>query len=73
MGEVLDPEKVIRLAKAGFSHPRKQLHGNLAAAGFGTSGQVQAALAGIGADPKARAETLSVDEWVSLGKALSVL
>ncbi|TAK04008.1 ribosomal RNA small subunit methyltransferase A [Patescibacteria group bacterium] len=66
-------EKVIRLAKAGFSHPRKQLHGNLVAAGYGTTGQVKEMLSKAGLDPKARAETLAVDEWVSLARALDVV
>lgn len=68
-----EPESVIKLAKAGFSHPRKQLHGNLAAGGFGTSERVKGALASAGLDARARAEALSVDEWVALAKALSVI
>jgi 16S rRNA (adenine1518-N6/adenine1519-N6)-dimethyltransferase len=61
-----DPESVIALAKIGFSHPRKQLHGNLAASGRGTSAEIKAALETIGLNPQIRAEGLTVGDWISL-------
>ncbi len=61
-----DPEAVIALAKAGFSRPRKQLHGNLAAAGYGTSEEIKAALEKMSLRPDARAETLSATQWADL-------
>jgi len=58
----IDPSKFFRVVKAGFSHPRKQLKNNLK---------------GL-ADPpllppklrRARAETLSTDDWIKLIKML---
>ncbi|OGL66911.1 ribosomal RNA small subunit methyltransferase A [Candidatus Uhrbacteria bacterium RIFCSPHIGHO2_01_FULL_63_20] len=67
------PEEVIALAKAGFSRPRKQLHGNLVAAGYGNSEEIKQKLSSLGLDPKARAENLRVDDWMALAQALSVL
>jgi 16S rRNA (adenine1518-N6/adenine1519-N6)-dimethyltransferase len=66
LGVVTDPESVIRLAKAGFASRRKQLHRNLAAAGFGTSDQIKRHLAALGLPPTARAENLTVHNWIEL-------
>lgn len=66
----VDPESVIRLAKAGFSARRKQLHGNIAGAGIASSQAVKDALASIGLPPTARAETLTVDHWIALRRLL---
>lgn len=63
-----DPEEVIKIAKAGFSSPRKQLHGNLASAGFGTKENIKAILEAIGLNPRVRAEELSVEQWVALAE-----
>jgi len=60
------PESVIKLAKAGFSHRRKQLHGNLASARIASSPVVKEALARLGLPPTARAENLRVQDWVLL-------
>lgn len=61
-----DPEEVIKIAKAGFSFPRKQLHGNLANAGFGTKENIKAILEAIGLNPRIRAEELSVEQWITI-------
>lgn len=63
-------EQVIRLAKAGFSSRRKQLHGNLAGPGIAPSASVKAALASLGLPETARAENLSVHNWIALRRLL---
>ena len=65
-GKRVDPEKIIRLAKIGFSSRRKQLHRNLSASTIATSAAVKDALTKIGLPPEARAETLSVHNWIQL-------
>ncbi len=62
----IDPEKIIRLAKVGFSSRRKQLHRNLSASTVAASAAVKEALTQIGLPPEARAETLSVHNWIQL-------
>ncbi|HEX5259184.1 MAG TPA: 16S rRNA (adenine(1518)-N(6)/adenine(1519)-N(6))-dimethyltransferase RsmA [Sphingomicrobium sp.] len=60
------PGTVERLTEAAFGQRRKMLRSSLK--------QVPSALAAaesLGIDPKRRAETLSVDEWVKLARALS--
>jgi 16S rRNA (adenine1518-N6/adenine1519-N6)-dimethyltransferase len=55
-----------RVARAGFSQPRKQLRNSLAA-GLGKSpAAVEAWLAAAGIDPRRRAETLTLAEWGAL-------
>ncbi|MEI6511373.1 MAG: 16S rRNA (adenine(1518)-N(6)/adenine(1519)-N(6))-dimethyltransferase RsmA [Candidatus Uhrbacteria bacterium] len=65
-GNRVDPEKIIRLAKIGFSSRRKQLHRNLTGSNIATSAAVKEALTQIGLPPEARAETLSVHNWIQL-------
>lgn len=58
-----------RVARAGFSQPRKQLH-NALAAGLGLAPAAVATwLAAVGIDPRRRAETLTLAEWGALAKA----
>jgi len=70
-----DPEEVMRLVKAGFLHARKQL-GNALPGGLTAMGvklekeRVLAALAVAGVDPVRRAETLTLDEWAAVHRAL---
>ncbi len=60
---VQDVELFFRVAKAGFSQKRKQLH-NALKAGLGRSGEeIDRALAAVQIDPKRRAETLTLVEW----------
>ncbi len=59
-----------RVARAGFSAPRKQLRNSLAG-GLGTEAQfVDAALAAIGIDARRRAETLTIDEWAPIAMVM---
>lgn len=55
-----------KVARAGFSAPRKQLRNSMAQ-GIGLPpGQVEQWLDKTHIDPRRRAETLSLDEWLSL-------
>lgn len=72
----IDPEGVMKIAKIGFAHPRKQMASNL---GNGEQGvgngmnkeKIEAILISIGLNPKIRSEELSVQDWVNLAKKLS--
>ncbi len=70
-GSDREREDVIGIAKAGFSSPRKQLHGNLARSLKTSSARVKEALAQLGVDPKVRAESLRVDQWILLTHKLA--
>lgn len=59
-------EATIRLAKSGFASRRKQLQGNLAAAGFGSAAEIKQKLKEIGLDPRVRAENLTPADWQRL-------
>ncbi len=61
-----DMEAIIKLAKAGFSHPRKQMHGNLTAAGYGEPAIVKSAIEAVGLDARVRAEIVSIEQWKRL-------
>lgn len=67
----IDSEEVIAVAKLGFSSPRKQLHGNLKSIGRAGSAGVKEALLSLGLPPAARAEALSVENWVALTHILN--
>lgn len=57
------------LLRAGFSHRRKMLRQNLRPAFAGASaGEIEGRLEAVGASPQARAEELSVEQWVNLYK-----
>ena len=62
--ENIDPEEVLKIVKAGFSSRRKQLHGNLAKSSRCSSETTKAILKKLGLSEKARAENLSVENWV---------
>ena len=55
-----------RLVRAGFSAPRKQLRNSLGNGLAISSEKADAWLGGAAIDPRRRAETLSVDEWLGL-------
>lgn len=61
-----DPEALMVMVSAGFSSRRKQLHKNLATAGFATSDQVKQSLRSVGIREDIRAQDLSVDNWIAL-------
>ena len=59
-----------QIVKAGFSHPRKQLLNNLSS-GLGITREKTAEwLIKNNIDPKQRAETLSITDWLGLAKSL---
>lgn len=60
----IEPEEVMKTAKLGFAHPRKLLQRNLNIDNSRWEQMVQE----IGINGKARAEELSVEQWVSLSK-----
>jgi 16S rRNA (adenine1518-N6/adenine1519-N6)-dimethyltransferase len=62
----VNPNVLERLTEAAFGQRRKMLRSSLKQ----VPGALQAAEA-LGIDPQRRAETLSVDEWVQLARALS--
>lgn len=64
--EGVDPRVMERLTQAAFGQRRKMLRSSLK----GLPGALQAAES-LDIDPQRRAETLSVDEWVKLARALS--
>jgi 16S rRNA (adenine1518-N6/adenine1519-N6)-dimethyltransferase len=59
-------EAFFRVAKAGFSQPRKQLRNSLAAGLRLAPAAVEAWLTAAGIDPRRRAETLTLAEWGAL-------
>ncbi|MFH1404687.1 MAG: 16S rRNA (adenine(1518)-N(6)/adenine(1519)-N(6))-dimethyltransferase RsmA [Patescibacteria group bacterium] len=59
-------ENVIALAKAGFAHKRKQLHGNLQSAGKGSSKEIKEILKNLGFSEFIRAQELTVENWIEL-------
>ncbi|QCB56879.1 16S rRNA (adenine(1518)-N(6)/adenine(1519)-N(6))-dimethyltransferase RsmA [Sphingopyxis sp. PAMC25046] len=61
----IDPKRLSKLTEKGFGQRRKMLRQSLK----GVEGAVAAAEA-LGIDPTRRAETVSVDEWVALARAL---
>jgi len=62
-GRVVDEDKFFRLVKAGFAGKRKMLKNNLKSH---TNLNVEKLLVDFGANPKARAQDLSLDDWKKL-------
>ncbi len=56
------------LARAGFGQPRKQLRNSLAAGLRTAPADVERLLEGAGIAPTRRAETVGLDEWISLAR-----
>lgn len=68
--EVTDVEAFFRVARAGFSQPRKQLRNSLAA-GLGLDPQsVAEALREAEVDPRLRAERLVLEDWARVTRVL---
>ena len=59
-----------RVVKAGFSHPRKQIAGNLSAGLKLSKEKIAKWLAENKIDPTQRAETLSINDWQNLAKTV---
>lgn len=58
------------VVRAGFQQRRKQLKNSLAGGLHPTRDEVVAALEEAGIDPRRRAQTLSIEEWAALARAL---
>ncbi len=65
-----DPRAFFTLVKAGFSSPRKKLASNLAEKLSLEKPTLEHAFIQTNIDQKARAETLSIDQWLGLTAAL---
>lgn len=65
-GDNRETERVIQIAKQGFSSRRKQLHKNLSTLVGITSEFVKKQLTELGLNPQIRAQDLTVDDWVAL-------
>lgn len=65
-----DRNQVFRLVDAGFAQRRKTLRASLAGA-LGGADVAEERLRSAGIDPRARAEVLSVDDWVQLARVCS--
>lgn len=65
-------EKFFKIIKAGFSAPRKQLLNNLSRGLKYERGKLEKIMALLKIDPKQRAETLSINNWLKLSKELSI-
>lgn len=68
--EQINPELFFKVLRAGFSHPRKQLIGNLSGELKINKEKISAALAASQIKNSQRAETLAVENWISLAKNL---
>jgi 16S rRNA (adenine1518-N6/adenine1519-N6)-dimethyltransferase len=69
-GGVRDVSGFFRVARAGFSAPRKQLRNSLSI-GLSISGEdAEALLVAAGIDPKRRAESMTLDEWAGLVRVM---
>jgi 16S rRNA (adenine1518-N6/adenine1519-N6)-dimethyltransferase len=66
-----DEKTFFRVARAGFAQKRKTLRNSLSAGLALSPVRVAEALARVGVDPRRRAETLSLQEWAEVTKALS--
>lgn len=64
-----DAPAFFQVVRAGFSQPRKQVKNSLQAGLNASRGAVLGWLEAAGIDPRRRAETLSVAEWVALYEA----
>jgi 16S rRNA (adenine1518-N6/adenine1519-N6)-dimethyltransferase len=66
----ISPEQFFKVVSAGFSQPRKQLHNAIQQGMWLPPSGAINALREAGIDEKRRAETLDVDEWASLCRAM---
>ncbi|MFQ5858972.1 MAG: 16S rRNA (adenine(1518)-N(6)/adenine(1519)-N(6))-dimethyltransferase RsmA [Anaerolineae bacterium] len=68
-----DVDWFFKVVRAGFGQKRKQLKNALAGGLHPSKAEVGTALEQAGIDPRRRAETLSLEEWAALARALGVL
>lgn len=66
----LSEQEFFTVVKAGFASKRKQLHNSLAHNLALPAEKVAAVLGKADIDPTRRAETLTIEEWVRLSKAM---
>jgi len=66
-----DPERFRRMVKAGFGQRRKTLRNALESARVAAREEMALALERASIDPSRRGETLSVEEWEALDRAVS--
>jgi 16S rRNA (adenine1518-N6/adenine1519-N6)-dimethyltransferase len=69
--EVPDEKTFFRVVRAGFSQKRKQLKNSLSGGLNLDSPQAADLLTQAGIDPRRRAETLSLEDWAALSRALA--
>ena len=67
---VADTDHFFQVVKAGFSQKRKQLRNSLSAGLHLESRKADELLFRAGIDPKRRAETLTLEEWGALARAV---
>ena len=65
-----DTDAFFRVVRAGFSQRRKQLRNSLAAGLRRPPKEIATQLKGTGVDPRRRAQTLSLEEWVCVARAV---
>jgi 16S rRNA (adenine1518-N6/adenine1519-N6)-dimethyltransferase len=70
--EIPDERTFFRVVQAGFSQKRKQLK-NALGGGLGSSETAAHILDAAGIDPRRRAETLMLEEWAALARALRAI
>ena len=68
--EVDDARSFFEVVRAGFAQRRKQLRNALAAELALPAGEVAQALSKAGVNPKRRAQTLSIEEWVRVWREM---
>jgi 16S rRNA (adenine1518-N6/adenine1519-N6)-dimethyltransferase len=66
----VDERAFFRVVRAGFAQSRKQLHNALRHNLPSSAEELEAAFQRTGIDGRRRAETLSIEEWVTLSRAL---
>jgi len=68
-----DAAHFFHIVRAGFAHRRKQIHNSLAADLALADGEVRVALEAAGIDPRRRAQSLSLAEWIALYRVLCAI
>ena len=71
LGEALDERRFFRTVRAGFAQKRKTLRNALSAGLDVSPAHVEETLTGVGVDPRRRAETLTLEEWAQIARALA--
>ena len=66
-------EQFFTVVRVGFSQPRKQLHNALAGRMWLPPDSAQEMLRSAGVDPMRRAQTLSLDNWVRVARAVATV